>query len=459
MASLILAFVLDRTGAASARWSTFALAAAAMVVAVGLLHAACLHFYPKEQLDPWSLSDFYPMSVFKLRVPEPRQIMTVLLLGSMFYVTRQSVTSGAKPKLAVTVLLGVAFLLLSNLLHGVRYGIDYPTASVGTGGIEYYHDAILIKGALWFLARFNDIQFELLEHARTHPPGPVLLYYVLHHALKYPQLISIAIGALSLGIGLPYLRRGMMLLLGRDLSAGGLYLYSFMPAVMIYGIAALDAVVASLFLATLVEFIDDERRAAPWLAALWLVLSLCFTFAALFLLPVLAGFEVLRRRRVARSLMVFGAAALLLYALWLTTGFDWFESFRRASAIENDKGFLLLANPRGYLWYRLGAVAEILIFFTPFMAVLAYQGLGKLRREHADAFTLTWLGPSVLALMLLAGMLKIGEAARVCIFIVPYLMLPAFVTWGELDRAGRLRTLGLVLGWSTFMQLFGFYQW
>jgi hypothetical protein len=162
---------------------------------------------------------------------------------------------------------------------------------------------------------------------------------------------------------------------------------------------------------------------------------------------------------VARSLMVFGAAALLLWSLWLTTGFDWLESFRRASAIENEKGFLLLANPRGYLWYRLGAVAEILVFFTPFMAVLAYRGLGKLRREHADAFALTWLGPAVLGLMLLAGMLKIGEAARVCIFIVPYLMLPAYRTWDDLDRTGRLRTLGLVLGWSTLMQLFGFYHW
>jgi hypothetical protein len=451
--------VLDRSGATSVRWSTFVAATALMVVAVGLLHVACLYFYPKEQLDPWGLSDFYPLSVFKLRVPGEERIVPVLALAITFYGARPLLLPGARMTAWVIVPLGVLWLVASNLLQGLRYGLDYPTASVGTGGIEYYHDAILIKGGLWFLARFNDIQFELLEHARTHPPGPVLLYYVLHHALKYPIAISIAVGALSLGIGLPYLRRGVVLLLGRDPSPGGLYLYLFMPAVMIYGIAVVDAVIASLFLATLVEFLDEERRASPLLAALWLALSLCFTFAALFLLPVLGGFELLRRRRVARSLMVFGAAALLLWSLWLTTGFDWLESFRRASAIENEKGFLLLANPRGYLWYRLGAVAEILVFFTPFMAVLAYRGLGKLRREHADAFALTWLGPAVLGLMLLAGMLKIGEAARVCIFIVPYLILPAYRTWDDLDRTGRLRTLGLVLGWSTLMQLFGFYHW
>jgi hypothetical protein len=451
--------VLDRTGATSVRWSTFALATVAMIVAVGLLHVACLHFYPKEQLDPWGLSDFYPLSVFKLRVPGPGLIGGLLLMIVTFYYTRQLVAAGTMLKLRVLIPLCLLWLVTSNVLQGVLYGLDYPTASVGTGGIEYYHDAILIKGGLWFLARFNDIQFELLEHARTHPPGPVLFYYVLHHTLKYPQLISIAVGALSLCLALPYLRRGVLLLLGRDPSPGGLLLYTFMPAVKIYGIAVVDAVIASLFLATLVEFIDEERRPTPWRAALWLALSLCFTFAALFLLPVLGGFELLRRRRVERSLMVFGGAALLLFVLWFATGFDWFESFRRASAIENEKGFLLLANPRGYLWYRLGAVAEVLIFFTPFMAVLAYKGMSKLRREHADAFTLAWLGPLVLGLMLLAGMLKIGEAARVCIFIVPYLMLPAFITWGDLDQAGRLRTLGLVLGWSTLMQLFGFYFW
>jgi hypothetical protein len=396
--------------------------------------------------------------VFKLRLPGGTSVGVLAAIGGMLLSGRPLLAAGAKIKLPLTILIGLVWLVTSNVLQGYRYGIDYPTASVGTGGIEYYHDAILIKGPLWFLARFNDIQFELLEHARTHPPGPVLLYYVLHHALVSPALISVAIGALSLGIGLPYLRRGLVLLLGRE-SPGALLLYAFMPAVMIYGIAVVDAVIASLFLATLVEFLDEERRASPWLAALWLALSLCFTFAALFLVPVLGGFELLRRRRVERSLMTFGGAALLLYVLWLTTGFDWFESFRRASAIENEQGFLLLSNPRGYLWYRLGSVAEIAIFFTPFMAALAYQGFPRLRREHPDAFLLSWLGPGVLALMLLAGMLKIGEAGRVCIFIVPYLLLPAYLRFNELTDRSRVLTAGLVLGWSLLMQLFGFYQW
>jgi len=64
-----------------------------------------------------------------------------------------------------------------------------------------------------------------------------------------------------------------------------------------------------------------------------------------------------------------------------------------------------------------------------------------------------------LACMLLAGALKIGEAARVCLFIVPYLCLPAFAAWRELQQRERDRVAYGVLGFGCLMQLMGFYQW
>jgi hypothetical protein len=61
--------------------------------------------------------------------------------------------------------------------------------------------------------------------------------------------------------------------------------------------------------------------------------------------------------------------------------------------------------------------------------------------------------------MLLAGVLKIGEAARVCLFILPYLCLPAFAAWRELQPLERARVAYAVAGFGSVMQLFGFYQW
>jgi len=429
----------------------------AMLAAVAGLHFAALAHCAKPELDPYHLSDFYPLSVFRLRWPKPYQLGIAVLYVGCFAWSWPRLSRG-KLKLGWIIAAGVGFAVLSNLLHGLRYGLDYPTATSGDSGIEYYHDAIVIPGPLWLVEHYNAIQFELLEHARTHPPGPVLLYWLLFKLAHYPAAISVAVTALSLALGLPYLRRLLVLSFGEE-PPGALALFTILPGILVYGLATVDAPIAALFLAALVSFIDDSRRLSWLWAALFVFLSLFFTFGALFLLPVLLGFEVLRRRRLTRSLQVVGLAALLLVLVKLGLGFDWWRAFWKAASMENQKGFLLLAEPKRYLWYRLGAVAEIALFFSPFAALLWWRGRSLLKLASADAFALCWLGPLSLGCMLLAGALKIGEAARVCLFIVPYLCLPAFATWRGLTDAARARVAQALLGFGIFLQLFGFYQW
>jgi hypothetical protein len=428
-----------------------------LVAGVGLLHFACLRFVSKDDIDPWDLSDFYPLSVFKFRTPNALQLLWAVVCEGTFVALFLKLTR--KPVALFWVFCAaLLFAVQSNLLHGWRYGIDYPTATSGDSGIEYYHDAIVIHGPLWFLSRFNAIQFELLEHARTHPPGPVLFYYVLYRALRNPGLISIAVTAVSLGLALPYWRRLLRLTLG-EAPTSGLLLYAILPANLIYGLATVDAPIAALFLATVVSFVDQARRRSLLIAAAWLSVSLFFTFGALFLLPVLLGFELLHHKRVTRTVLVALLSAVVLAALKPLFGYGWLSSFVRASAMENAKGFLLFAEPKRYLWYRLGAVAEILCFFSPFLCWLLVRGLPVLRRESGRAFALAWLGPLSLALVLLSGAMKIGEAARICLFILPYLLLPVIAAWRELRVADQFRVAQAVFAWGLLMQLFGFYQW
>jgi hypothetical protein len=428
-----------------------------LVAALGLLHFLCLRFVSKDDIDPWGLSDFYPLSVFKFRTPKALQLLWAVLFEATFVALFLRLTR--KPVALFWIFcVALLFALQSNLLHGWRYGIDYPTATSGDSGIEYYHDAIVIQGPLWFLRHFNAIQFELLEHARTHPPGPVLFYFVLYRALQNPGLISIAVTAVSLALALPYWRRLLRLTLG-EAPTSALLLYALLPANLIYGLAVVDAPIAALFLATVVSFVDEDRRGSWLMAAAWLSVSLFFTFGALFLLPVLLGFELLHHKRVTRAVLVVLLSALVLASLRPLFGYGWLSSFLRASAMENAKGFLLFAEPKRYLWYRLGAVAEILCFFSPFLCWLLVRGLPVLRRESARAFTLAWLGPLSLALVLLSGAMKIGEAARICLFILPYLLLPVMAAWRELRSADQFRVAQAVFAWGLLMQLFGFYQW
>jgi hypothetical protein len=428
-----------------------------MLLAVLALHFTCLHFFPKPELDPYKLSDFYPLSVFYQRRPLPYQLgIAAGYLGvfalSWPRLSRQHVS------LVVTLAAGVGFAVLSNLLHGFRYGLDFPTATSGDNGIEYYHDAIVIPGPLWLVQHFNAVQFELMEHARTHPPGPVLIYWLLWQVFGHPAAISIALCALSLALWLPQLRRLLVLCLGAE-PPGALMLFCLVPSVLIYGLATIDALIAALFSATLVWFVDDERRYGWLVSAAFLSLSLFFTFGALFLLPVLLGFEVLRRRRLRRFAQVMAVVLTVGLLLKLGLGFDWWRAFWKAAAMENEQGFLFFAHRKRYIWYRLGAVAEILLFFSPFLALLGWRGRKLLNRHGLDGAALAWLGPLSLGCMLLAGALKIGEAARVCLFILPYLALPAWAAWAELDSSSRTRTAYSLVGFGIAMQLFGFYQW
>lgn len=434
-----------------------AVAALLLLGAVLALHFTALAAWPKPELDALDLSDFYPLSVFRFRLPTPYQVGLMAAYAGLFLWLWPRLARG-KPPLAILIAAGLAFAVLSNLAHGFRYGLDFPTATNGDGGIEYYHDALVIPGPLWLVQNFNAVQFELLEHSRTHPPGPVLLYWLLHVVLRHPAAISVGIAALALALTLPFLRRLLSLTLG-DEPEGALALFSILPAMLVYGLATVDAPIAGLFLGALVSFLD-ERRPLSWLWAIcFLFAALFFTFGALFLLPVMVGFELLRRRRVTRSLLVIGSACALLLLLRPLFGFDWLTAFFKTCSMENPRGFMLLAESKRYLWYRLGALAELAVFLTPFLGLLWLRGFRQLAAGHADAFALAWLGPASLAALLLTGALRIGEAARICLFILPYLFLPVVAAFRQLSAASRARVARAVLGYGIVLQLFGFYQW
>ena len=94
------------------------------------------------------------------------------------------------------------------------------------------------------------------------------------------------------------------------------------------------------------------------------------------------------------------------------------------------------------------------------MAVAARFVRAVAASHRAAEFTLAWLGPFSLALVLLSGAMKIGEAARICLFILPYLLLPVIAAWrGAPLGPDQFRVAQAVFAWGLLMQLFGFYQW
>lgn len=357
--------------------------------------------------------------------------------------------------LMVLIAWGSSFLV--KLLDGWRFGIDYPTATWGDNGVEYYHDAIWIKDPLGFLAHFNASQIFLFEHSRTHPPGAVLLYYFLLQIFHNPGLISLSIAGIALGLALPAWRRLIELSLGTA-PPGSVLLLALLPAILIYGLASLDAVIAACFLVAWVNFLDESSPRSFCFAALFIFLASTLSFAVFFLVALILVWAFLEARLI-RALKILGVVAAALLLIKFALGFDWLQSFSLASYLENPRGFRLFSDPAQYFWFRLAIPAEISFFYTPFMFWMTWRGFHMMPAGAPRFSKLPIATLGIFIIFLASGALKNGEGARVALFLLPFLLLPALLAWRELDGTSRRLMATGLFSWAILMQLFGFYQW
>jgi hypothetical protein len=95
-------------------------------------------------------------------------------------------------------LFGIVSIILSNLIQGIKNGLSYPI--VGGNNDQYYGEAVRISDSYTFITNYNHIQFELMCHSATHPPGATLVYYYMNKVLASPEFISIMLMLVSLTI-------------------------------------------------------------------------------------------------------------------------------------------------------------------------------------------------------------------------------------------------------------------
>jgi hypothetical protein len=241
--------------------------------------------------------------------------------------------------------------------------------------------------------------------------------------------------------------------------ANGLaFLVLLVPAVQIYGLATLDAVAGALLFGVFWAAATIRRTpAAVAVAGLLLAAAASMTFAALFVLPVVAGWELWRHRTVVRSAALAAVAGIPFLAADRLLGFDYLLAFRTAAEIENPRGFRLFAAPGDYVLTRLEAIAEVALFAGPVLGVLAVRGTLRRRQERPPTFPAAWLAAGTFAVMVLAGVYRTGETARTAIFLYPYLVLAAGARLTD-ERAWRTAAIAL-FAQTLSMQLFGDYFW
>lgn len=443
-------------------------------------------FIGREVSTPPVFPQSWPISVFEIRLFNLTPERLLLLVGAsvlVFVLVTAYVLSkhnGVGPVLGG----GSVLLVLTNLLQGEYAGLVAPLAYRES----YYQAAIQITNPATFIGAYDERQLELPLHASTHPPGSVLTPYVFEQLLGLPTRVSVAsskyvavaMAVVSLVVSGYLLYRLVLTYFEPDLAQYVTFLFVLLPAVQIYSLVSLDSVILAVFVGAVYCFTRESRVVAGIGTLCCLALAAWLTFMAIFLVPVLGGIAVYRRDRIGLLISVFIGLVGCYIGLHVLFEYNYVNSFLIASKQQtvaatqnltpteqqvrggtpNSSGFLLLADPAKYVLTRIENVAEIALFFTPYLCVLCIRGIAALR-TRSETFVLFVFGVLSLAGLFAAGVYHTGETARAAMYIYPFLLLPVAGVLRSADPTRRDKWVlaTLVFIQTIVMQLIGFYRW
>jgi len=366
-----------------------------------------------------------------------------------------------RPWMSIAVLTGANFLLQIMAMFAepdgfglLRRIVESPLAT------SYYSDATRIAAVATWLRNFDHAT--LAFHSATHPPGPVLFYYLFFRLFGAPLAAVIGgctVGLLgSLGVAVAYAFAGLWTGDERE-KLTVCALYALLPAITVFFPEFDQAypILSMLLIFYWCRSLESGRaglRAAVGFGCVLLV-TLFFAYNLLAVGVFLAAYAVhwLRKKAWSRAsaitvLQSAGAACGICAAgyalLWLGAGYHPAGAFRRALAAQRlnaamwDRSYVasIFCDPYDFL---LGAG----FLSLPLIVFYFYRGARKLGAA-GEGFTLSVIGLFTILIVDLSGVLR-GEASRVWLFLQPLLIVPAAL---ELARfRGRWRTALFAMQW------------
>ncbi|MHA1769985.1 MAG: hypothetical protein ACTSYL_10370 [Candidatus Thorarchaeota archaeon] len=401
-----------------------------------------------------------------------------IFIGGAIGIVYLNRTKWGKRTLIAALGVGVSLMVLTNLIHGWAMGIESPIG----GQTEIYSDVANIVDAISFLANYNQIQPTLSTHALTQPPGAVLTIYALNLLFGSPALIAIGLAVIAATGSVVFLYGILKKHFSEEITGSMSLLFLMLPAVQVYYLANIYAIVATLAIGAVYFYFHGNAylRAVGTLTCLFLGTFISFLFV--FVIMFIFLFEILHTQRnglnfrektvrtmesLKRPLTLTIGMAMIYGALYLMLGFNYIDAFLYASAMENPNGFMLFASPLEYLVTRIEDVLDILVFLGPVLVFFAYSGLVSLKnnsnqnKEAGELYHIVLAALIALILLFLTGAPKKGETARICMFVLPFVMIT--IAWHmqqeKYSQREILKLILLVLAQAVIMQTIGVYVW
>ncbi|MCX5697425.1 MAG: hypothetical protein NTU54_05615 [Candidatus Omnitrophica bacterium] len=405
----------------------------------------------------WPVSEFYRFTII------PQKILLAASALVLFYYILKYLSSVTRKGINI-IGLGILLVLITNFFQGVVFGFILPITSKlfpATELWQYYDQAVKISHPMYFFSHFESFQLGLYQHSITHPPGATLIFYWLHKLCKDPALIAILIAVFSVFVSGIFLYKILSRELEAELSGYVTFLFLLIPAIQIYYLACLEALVASLLLGALFFFIHPKPIVSIAGSILFLFFSSCLTFLFVFIFPVLFGYQFLKKRSPIKPIIILLGIVISHAVIYHIFHYNYLNSFWIASSYENIGRATPLFHTLEYLVTRLEGVFEIILFFGPFLGILFLRGMRARNTDSSFLRDLTTLGVSTLIIMFIAGFFRTGETARICLFIYPYLIFPVAAYFKEIRVSPdeKVQVLALVFIQTVIMQLLGSYYW
>lgn len=344
----------------------------------------------------------------------------------------------------------------------------------------YYSEASKVEGVLDYIRTYPDLMPSMDQHAATHPPGAVLVYWALK---GFAYNLAVSFGSLSQDwlaahsdevlLWRAMVKRGAgadlteMQLLGAGLVAwliGLLGMLGLIPAFLLARrLAGLEAAVVTalcyplvpgqmLFLPALdllfpplvftlgwllLKSLEPRQRWLAVLAGLLLAGGVFINFGLLALLPLFGLFawllgrslkEAPNSRKVLLGATCFAAAGFAVPMLVWARLTDFPLMWSQAMAAHHA----LTATRTYSFWLGLNLL-DVAIFLGLAAWPLLASGLARWPRNQSLLTLFTLSVCSILLLVDLSGSV-LGEVARIWLFF--YMALLPFVAWLALERLG-----------------------
>jgi hypothetical protein len=129
--------------------------------------------YPPE----WQWAYFFVNTLNKIYLPI---LISILLIGLYIREENKNIFTKKNLKLFIFIVMLLFFFFQLSILFFSRSGIFVLIHRIINPELNGYFTASLtIKNVTDFLKNYNDIMLQFVYHAKSHPPGAILLFYVL----------------------------------------------------------------------------------------------------------------------------------------------------------------------------------------------------------------------------------------------------------------------------------------